>query len=121
MSEGPNIGIARGVGNTGVVVGDTTDPSCSTAFVRVMTVGLNMPGAIAEDTLCDLGTPLCRVPCMHAPFTVGVLVFRAVLPPIGEISDACVEYSGGDVGRDRSIMKDARFESSICIGTGQCM
>ncbi len=50
---------------------------------------------------------------------MGILVVGAVLPSVGEVSNAGVKYSGGDVGRDRSIMEDARFQLLVCICAGQ--
>ena len=121
MSKGPGIHRTGGVGDAGVIIWDLADLSIPTAFVRVTAVHLNVSSAIAKDTLGELGAPLCRMPYMHTPSTVGVLVVRTVFPPIGEIIDACIKHGVGDIGGERGIVEDAWLESLVCIGMGQCM
>ena len=96
-----------------------TDPPFPAMFVGIMAVCFNMSGAIAEDALRDLGTPLSWVPCSCAPFAVGVFVFQAVFPPIGEVCDTCIKYGVGNVRGYGGIVEDAWLESLISIGTSQ--
>ena len=121
LSKGPNVCLAGGVSNMGMVIGHATDLSLSTAFMRVAAVHFDMSGAIAKDTLCDLGTPLCGVSCARAPFAIGVLIVWAVFPPIGEVGNACVEYSRGNIGGYGGIVENPGLESSIGIGMSQCL
>ena len=103
----------------GVVIGYTTDSPCSASLMWVATVGFDVPGSITEDTLHDLGASLRRMSHTCAPLTVGIFIVRAILPSIGEVSDAGIEYGGRDVGRDRGIVEDAQFKSSVCICASQ--
>ncbi len=103
-----------------MVVRYSTDSSISAALVQIAAVCLNMASTIAKDTLGDLGAPLRGVSHVCAPLAVCVLVVWTVLPPIGEVGDACVEHSGGDVGGDGGVMEDTWLQSSICIHVCQC-
>ena len=57
--------------------------------------------------------------CLCIPFTICVFIVGAIFPPVGEISDSCIEGSRGNVGREGGIVEDAWFESSIGIGMSQ--
>src|SRR5258708_19124635 len=105
----------------GVVIWDLGDASVSASFMQVTAVCFDMSCAITEDTLRELGAVFHGVSFTCTPLTGGIFVPRAVLPSIGKIGDACIEYCTGDVGRDGGIMKDAWLELSVGIGTSQRM
>jgi len=48
-----------------------------------------------------------------------VFVIGAVFPPVGEVSNSCVEYSGRNVRGERGIVEDARFKSLVHVGMSQ--
>ncbi|SRR5713226_2925269 len=120
-SKGSDVRSTGGICNPWVVIWDPTYPSVSASLVRISTVCFDMSSAIAEDALGNLGTPLCWVSCACTPIAVGVLVVGSVLPPIGEVGDACIKYGARDVRRNGGVVEDAWFKSLVSIGVGQRM
>ena len=118
-SKGPDVGGTWCIGDVGMVIGYLADSSLLIAFVREVTMCLDVPGPIAEEALIDLGTLLGGVSLLHTPLTSSVVVLGTMFPPIGKVVDTHIEHGTGDGGRDGCIVKDAWFELLECIGVGQ--
>ena len=74
------------------------DAAVMASLVGVVAVLFDMSSPIAEETLIDLQTLLSRVSGLHAPFAGNIVVFRAMLPPIGEVVLCAVSHFAGRLG-----------------------
>src|SRR5258708_7796030 len=96
-SKGPDVCRTGGVSDAGMIIWDSTDSSISATLVGIMAVRFDMSSTIAEDTLDELGTSLHWVSHTCTPSTGGILIIRTILPTIGEVGNACIKHSAGDV------------------------
>src|SRR5713226_6839660 len=57
-SKRPDVCGTGGIGDVGVIIGDSANLSLLAMLIGVATMGLDVPGAIAENALGDLGAAL---------------------------------------------------------------
>jgi hypothetical protein len=102
-----------------MVVRDTAHSSCSALFVWDMTELFLVSVSVAEQTLIDSGAVMRGMPASLTPLTSLVILFGAVLPPIGKIVKAGVEHSSWDIRGRRGIMEDAWLKAAKGVGTSK--
>jgi hypothetical protein len=76
-----------------------------------------MPIPIAQEALIDSGAVTCGVPTPLALLASFVVLFRAVLPPVGEVVEAGVEHGPRDIRGRRGIVEDAWLKAAEGIGS----
>jgi hypothetical protein len=100
-----------------MVVGDAAYSPGSTSLVGGPAVLLLVPVSVAQQTLIDSRAIPRGVSTPFTPLAPLVILFWAVFPPIGEVIEASVEHSAGNVRGRRGIVKDVWLEAAEGIGT----
>jgi hypothetical protein len=96
-----------------------THSSGAAPFVWDVALFFHVPSPVTEQALIDVHAVVCDMPILAAPETVHIILVRAMLPPIREVVEPCIEHGLGDVQGHQGIVKDAWLEAAEGIGTGQ--
>jgi hypothetical protein len=119
--EGPDVRGAVSVGHSRVVVRDTADSSSMAVLVQDATLFFEMPCLVTEQALVDVCTVVDEVARFPTPVAVCVVFIGAMLPPIHEVIEPCIEYSLGDIYHCWDIVEDMWLKVVESIGSGQGM
>jgi hypothetical protein len=79
----------------------------------------HMPSSVAEQALIDVHAVMHDMPSLSTPEAMLVILVGAVLPPIHEVVEPCIEHSPGNVQGCWGIVKDVWLESVEGVSMSQ--